>query len=98
MVFATASNLPAADDLSASAMNKTIIASLQPVIKLFSGNAWLQGIAVILVTSIELLLFFPAQMRVCTALSRFRMETYFKNKGRTEWLIRSFHQCQPASG
>ncbi len=48
--FATANNLQAANDVPSSAANKTIIASLQPVIKLFSGNAWLQGIAAILVT------------------------------------------------
>ena len=47
----------AAIDLSAAAeaarentMNRTIISSLQPVIDLFAGNGWLQGVAVIIVT------------------------------------------------
>lgn len=40
----------AADDLSQSAVNRTVVASLQPIIKLFGDNAWLQGIAAILIT------------------------------------------------
>jgi small-conductance mechanosensitive channel len=48
--FATAISLQAADEVPQNAVNKTIVASLQPIIKLFGNNAWLQGIAAILVT------------------------------------------------
>lgn len=44
-----ANSLQAAEGLTENAVNRTIIASLQPVIKLFAGNGWLQGIAVIVV-------------------------------------------------
>ena len=40
----------AAEAPSQSAVNKTIVASLQPVIKIFGSNAWIQGLAAILVT------------------------------------------------
>jgi small-conductance mechanosensitive channel len=48
--FTTASCVQAADEVPQTAVNKTIVASLQPIIKLFGNNAWLQGIAAILVT------------------------------------------------
>ena len=48
--LAAANTVPAANEVPQDVVNKTIIASLQPVIKLFGGNAWLQGIAVIFVT------------------------------------------------
>ncbi len=50
LLLALASSLHAADGLTESAVHKTIIASLQPVIKMVGGNAWLQGIAVMVVT------------------------------------------------
>lgn len=50
LIFSTVDTLSAADVLSQSAMHKTIVASLQPIIKIFGSNAWLQGIMAILVT------------------------------------------------
>ena len=50
VLFAMANTLLAADELPENAVDKTIIASLQPVITLFAGNAWMQGFAAILVT------------------------------------------------
>lgn len=50
VLFAPANILLAADRLPENAVDQTIIASLQPIIKIFSGNAWLQGISAILVT------------------------------------------------
>lgn len=46
----TADNLFAADELQPGIVDQTIVSSLQPVIALFSGNGWLQGGAVIMVT------------------------------------------------
>lgn len=43
-------SLSATDDLSQSAVNRTVVASLQPIIELFGDNAWLQGIAAIMIT------------------------------------------------
>jgi len=43
-------SLLAAEVVAESVVRKTIIASLEPVMKLFAGNGWLQGSAVILVT------------------------------------------------
>lgn len=40
----------AAENIAYTGMEKTVVAFLQPVIELFSGNAWLQGIAAIIVT------------------------------------------------
>jgi len=48
--IAAANTALGADGLPQSAVNKTIRASLQPVIKLFGDNAWLQGMVAILVT------------------------------------------------
>jgi len=42
--------MAAAAELPQNAVNKKIVASLQPVIKLFGNNGWLQGIVAILVT------------------------------------------------
>ncbi len=48
-IINTATDLQAAEELKTT-VDKTIIASLQPVIDLFAGNGWLQGFAAILVT------------------------------------------------
>ncbi len=50
LFFATASSLLAAEESTDSAVHKTIVASLQPVIELFGDNAWLQGIMAIVIT------------------------------------------------
>lgn len=45
-----ANSFSATDDISHSAVNRTVIASLSPIIELFGDNAWLQGVAAILIT------------------------------------------------
>ncbi len=50
VLFASVNTLFAADSESQSIVNKTLVASLQPILKLFGNNAWLQGMAAILVT------------------------------------------------
>lgn len=51
LLFSVPTNsLSATDNLSQSAVNRTVVASLQPIIELFGDNAWLQGIAAILIT------------------------------------------------
>lgn len=50
LLFAVTTAAVAEELLPASAMDRKIVASLQPVIAFFAGNEWLQGVAVILVT------------------------------------------------
>ena len=45
-----ATTLQAAENITENAVEKTMVASLQPIIELFSGSPWLQGGAVILIT------------------------------------------------
>lgn len=49
-LFAYATNSNATEKVSYSAFDGTVVASLQPIIKIFAGNDWLQGIAAIIVT------------------------------------------------
>jgi len=48
--FASVNSQAVAAEPAPNAVNKTIVASLQPVIELFGDNTWLQGIAAILIT------------------------------------------------
>lgn len=48
--YAAPATLMAADEVAQGAVNKTIVASLKPVIQLVGNNRWLQGIAAVLIT------------------------------------------------
>ncbi len=50
VLMTTPFSTEAAEKIAYSGLEKTVVAVLQPIIELFSGNAWLQGIAAIVVT------------------------------------------------